>query len=243
MIILVVCGCVLAYHHNNHRQTKQLLQAIKSEDIGKVKELLDRGVDPNKTDVEPILLWSLLETSPNRPLTIACGTGNAEIVKLLIDYGATAEANETTGYSPLRKTLFYFQKDDPEIIDILLQNGAQTNETDAGVEIVFIAAQMSPRVYDKEKANGTVFCSDYDETTAIGITKIVCMLLDERSVDITTNSGETLLMFSVQKENLYLSKYLISAGCDASKADINGNTALDYALKTGNEELIMLLTQ
>ena len=50
-------------------------------------------------------------------------------------------------------------------------------------------------------------------------------------------------MFSVQKENLYLSKYLISAGCDASKADINGNTALDYALKTGNEELIMLLTQ
>ena len=51
---------------------------------------------------------------------------------------------------------------------------------------MYTAAQMVPRVYDKTKANGTVFTGDYDEMTAKGITEIIdILLINGGSLDAT----------------------------------------------------------
>ena len=50
-----------------------------------------------------------------------------------------------------------------------------------------------------------------------------------------------MLMISVQNENLYLAEYLLSAGCDTSLKDKYGKTALDYAVESGNKDMIALL--
>ena len=92
--------------------------------------------------------------------------------------------------------------------------------------------------------NGTVFTGDYDEMTAKGITEIIDILISNGgNVDFTDGAGKTVLMVSVERENLYLTEYLINIGCNASAKDIYGKTALDYALELGNEDLISILNQ
>lgn len=242
IIVLLTNTVFIIFTHGRHLNTEILIEAIRVENVAVVEYLLEKGVDPNRTDVKPSILYKLVEHTPKRPLKYACDTGNLEIVKMLIEYGATAEYNRDLGHSPLRQTLFYYHPDDVEMVKLLLENGAEKEEPTNG-KLVFIAAQMSPRVFDKTKQNGTVFSSGYDEETARGITEIVCILLDGQSVNITTNSGETLLMVSAKAGNVYLTEYLLSNGADANMTTDYGKTALDFAKEAGNEEIISMLEQ
>lgn len=246
--ILVVLGvllvalfvAILGNRFIEFNETGRLIEAIKTENVSQVKEILEDGVDPNKTDVTPNVVWSLFETTPQRPLTVACTIGNIEIVRLLIDYGATAEYREETGFSPLRATLFYYQPNDSEIIELLLSNGASVDDRE-GEFPAFYAAKMAPREYDVLKANGTVFAGGYDERTAAGITEIVARLSSVHGINSADSTGKTLLMIGVERENIHLVKYLIEGGCDLSVVDNAGRTAWDYAQITKNEDIIELL--
>ena len=234
-ILVIGLICVCAYHHF---ATKDLLRAIEAEDVLNVEQLLKEGADPNKLRVPPSKFWSFVEYSPDLPLSIACETGNLEIVELLISYGANAEPSDEAGFTPLEATLFYFQPDDPEIVALLLENGAKTEDLQNG-KAVISAARMKPCVYDKTKANGTVFSSGYDESTAIGITKIVDMLLAENDIDSET--GVNLLKASIQQENLYLTQYLLTKGCSPTTPDSSGKTPHDYAKEINNTDLLHIL--
>jgi ankyrin repeat protein len=55
----------------------ELIIACKQNDIGRVRELLDSGADPN-----------LLDTNGLTALVWATGQGNIDVVRLLLDYGA-----------------------------------------------------------------------------------------------------------------------------------------------------------
>ena len=224
-----------------YRNADKLIKAIEVRDVYKVEQLLASGTDPNhNTSVKSNLLSTLFDIVPQRPLAAACSTGDLEIVRLLIDHGATAESIDGYGWSPLRETLFYYQPDDLEIIRLLLENGADASAAEADELPVFSAARMVPRVYDPSKANGTVFATGYDEETAKGITEIVALLWDDSSVH--TGPGErTLLMYAVMQENTYLTEYLLSKGCATDITDYHGKTAFDYALESGNEAIIALL--
>ena len=200
-ISLLFSGCF----YNN--QSNALISAIKNEDIETALTLLEDGVDPNQTDVTPGWFWSFVEYAPRRPLSEACESGNLEIVQLLIDYGATAEVREGTGWSPLRKTLFYYQPDDVEIVRLLLENGAKIDCEEASALPMFWAASMQPKVYDKNKINGTVYAGGYDKETAESITEIVKMLMVEESKDERGYGIKTLLIIAVTKENIPLTNY------------------------------------
>ncbi len=250
--VLIICGLVALWLLHMHYMcgfyppyihSQKLIRAIKNEDVEKVEELLEKGVDPNVPEVRPSVFWVFLESSPRRPLSVACDVANLEIVKLLIDHGATAEPNPDTNWCPLSETLFHFEPDDVEIVRLLLENGADTEDVGPyeGSAALF-AARMPPRIYGETKINGTYCVKEYDEETAKGITEIVRMLLGDQSINIRGYSDQTLLMLSVQKENLYLAEYLLIAGCDPSLTDKYGKTALDYAVESGNEALIALLT-
>ena len=73
----------------------------------------------------------------------------------------------------------------------------------------------------------------------MGITKIVDMLLDGKDVDIKT--GVALLIASIQQENLFLTEYLLTNGCDPTETDSHGKSPLDYAVETNNADLVNLL--
>ena len=71
------------------------------------------------------------------------------------------------------------------------------------------------------------------------------LLLGDTSIDETSRSrmNRTLLIHAVVNENVYLVDYLISAGCDLTITDCHDKTAMDYALESGNNELIALVRE
>ncbi len=161
---------------------------------------------------------------------------------MLIEYGATAEDDGKSGWSPLQETLFYYQTDDVEIVKLLLENGADPDFAEEYYNLpVFNAAEMRPKVFDKNKTNGTVFSTGYDVETAKKITEIVIILLDDKSINIKTSSGRTLLMYAAESGNIYLVDYLIANGSDVSIKDNRGKTAYDYAKQENNAEILALL--
>lgn len=241
VVLLLVIAVTFLLIFNRY-DTKKLIRAIKNDDIHTVKILLDDGVDPNRLDRDPGLIWTFTETSAVRPLSVACRNGSYEIVKLLIEHGATAEDIDGAGWSPLREALFYYHDNDEEIIKLLLEAGADPTFIEDELP-VFVAASMAPKVFDETKSNGTVYSTGYDEECAKAITEIVEMLLpQDADINITTDQNETLLMFAVQNENLYLVEYLLTCGCNITIETTHGKTALDYAVEVGNEQLIDMLT-
>lgn len=247
VLLVLACLCpllvpVIMFNTGKYYDAQKLIDAIEAEDVQQVEFLLESGVDPNQTDIPPSNYWSFFEFSARRPMAHACRTGNLEIVRLLIKHGATAEYIEYTGWSPLRETLFYYHPDDVEIVNILLENGSKIDDKHDEEDIALVAARMTPKVFDKEMQNGTVFAGGYDEATAKGITEIVVTLLGDRPLNDITYAGKTLLITAVQQENVYLANYLISAGADVSLKDNAGKTAYDYALESQNNDLISLFT-
>ncbi len=59
-------------------------------------------------------------------------------------------------------------------------------------------------------------------------------------IDITNSNKQTPLMVSCKNGNLALTKLIISKGADIDLVDEYGLTATDYAVKSGNKELIDL---
>jgi hypothetical protein len=67
-----------------------LLQALWNEDIGRVRDLLENGADPNA------------QTScGTRPLLIAAKKENTEIIRILIENGAKVDGKDKNGLTPL----------------------------------------------------------------------------------------------------------------------------------------------
>lgn len=244
--VLVLCFSLLmtASCKNSYGKVQNLIDAIRAEDIQKVAELLETGIDPNAlTGPDNRILNVFSEYSPERPLSVACFIGNLELVELLISYGATAEYQEASGWSPLAETLFYYQPDDVTIVTLLLENGADVTQKEADWLPVFRASLMVPKIYDRQKSNGTVFSSEYDEDTAQGITEIVKCLMGDFDINDQTNTKTTLLMNAASVGNYALAEYLLSIGADPSLKDYNDKTAYDIAVEKGHDNVASLLAE
>jgi len=89
-----------------------LIWAIKNDDIELAKLLIDRDANVNVQD-----------NYGNTPLSMAAEKGNKEIVKLLIEKGADVNGGHSFRKAPLMQTC------DPEIMTLLLLNGANYEDT------------------------------------------------------------------------------------------------------------------
>ena len=238
---LLVLLC-FALRTSPYYHSQKLIDAVKVGDLELVQQLLESGIDPNLSNA-PVLpiVNTFIEHSPQKPLSVACELGNYEMVKLLISYGATASYTEHMGWSPLATSLFYYQEDDIEIINLLLENGADPSMAEAGWFPAFRASRMIPKNYDPTKSNGTVFSSGYDEEVAKGITEIVKLLMRDCDPNDQSYAGITLLMNASKVGNLELVKYLLSINVDVTLKDVNGKTAYDYAIEKGHSDIVELL--
>jgi ankyrin repeat protein len=234
---------------------KEFLNACKDGDLEKVKQLLERGADVNAKDEilgETALMWAssngqkevvefLIEKGAdvnaktrfgNTALMYASEKGHKEVVELLIKKGADINARDEYGWTPLVYACIH-----KEIVEILLQNGADVNVKDESGKSVLMYA-IECQCYEIanlliEKGADVNVKSISGETALIIATKI-----KEKSDLLSDAFGLTKAFYNYRK---LIIKLLLEKGADVNVKDENGNTALTYALKNQDNEIVELL--
>lgn len=120
--------------------TFDLKNAIKKKDTAKIKDLLEKGAEPDGDAVNLALkngdyeLFTQLIDSGMKVnswdsdgvpvISIACMYGNKDIVKTLLEKGANIESKDGNGNTPLYAAI---KKNNKEIVELLINEGADVN--------------------------------------------------------------------------------------------------------------------
>lgn len=145
-----------------------------------------------------------------------------ETIKFLLSYKENSP-NKITHDS--RTYIFWAaNKGNLEVMKLLLDNGAKVNIVDSkGLSPLNFAAsagQTNTLVYDLLIKNGA-----------------------DLKNELSHDGANALLLSASGDTNMVLINYFISKGLKFSSADKNGNTVLNYALRSGNKNYIRTLLQ
>ena len=115
-------------------------------------------------------------------------------------------------------------KGNTDLMEFLLKKGAKTDLTDShGSTIANFAAgsgQANTKVYDICIAHGA-----------------------DLKKDLNNDGANALLLSVASDKNLVLTNYFLSKGLDIRSVDRNGNTAFNYAVRSGNKDLLNKLIE
>jgi ankyrin repeat protein len=107
----------------------ELLQAIALGDATHLKDLLEKGANPNQI----IFLFDKKsgEFHSTTPLIHAITSGNTDIVEILLANGANADQADDHGTTPLHAAMNICRPDDIKKVELLLQEMPNPNARDA----------------------------------------------------------------------------------------------------------------
>jgi ankyrin repeat protein len=183
-----------------------------------VRDLLAKGADPKAADA-----------GDATALQLAAGAGDAESVRLLLAAGAPASTANKLGFSPLLNAAFNC---DLASVRMLLSKGADPNAkvTDAG-RVKFGAIQL---VNLTPLLTSAAYCSS----------DVVKALIDAGGdVNARDIRGMTPLMLGVASEtqDAAIVRLLVHAGARVNDKSVAGETAMDWALKYGDPDVLSIL--
>lgn len=246
---VVVCGLAFAWGVSpsatqaDERREHPLFSAIRQRDLPLVASHLREGGSAN-----------LHDDYGTTPLHLAALFGSPEMVALLLDYGASPNAVDKRGASPLM-----FAAGDAKKVKLLLDRGADVHLRSALGNTAIVAAasyvdnldvvkQLLDRGADLHGHNrnnvtplaAAVYCGD---------AKAVRFFLDQGCKPQTIHNlfgsaGNSLLVVAAQNGHAEIVDMLLAAGADANQPDANfGGHALNYALLSQNTEIARRLIE
>ena len=217
-------------------QMTELMNAASQGDITKVEALINSGVDVNcdngfRGDFELI--------PGQTALMFAAEYGHLDIVKLLIKAGADANARAGCDQPHIGKTVLWYalKSRSIDIVKELITSGANVNE--------FVDGGLSSNFAENLSGQGNKVRNNPLLTYAISrhlSLDIIKELIKAGNVNIIDwYDCWTPLMFASYIGSTNVVKELIKAGANKNKKNGEGKTALDFAKKAGNIEIIKLL--
>jgi ankyrin repeat protein len=260
--------------------------ACKIQDISLVRQLIQKGLcvncgttpyysldkgdetpliiacKKNNKDIARVLLENGAENRSNIhndiPLHFACKQGNIELVRMLIQKGAYFDHinhKNNNGKTPL-----YFCYYNPDMVQLLLANGADINMKDNdGKTILHICCRslrlenvkfildMGSNVNTMARRGITPLyeiCS-LNHKPAVWkkeVTRIAELLLNRGAyVDGLACDNTTPLSLAASNDNIELVRLLINNGANINMANKHGTTPLHKACKSNNIEITELL--
>jgi ankyrin repeat protein len=254
---------------------ESLLAAVESGDAAKVKELLTEdgkviatsfhgyksivcAAETGRTEILKMLLdsnakanresfWSNSHHTASVALKYASCNGNAEAVKLLLEYGAGAVVNDFT-----EAVICAAEKGHTEILKMLLDSNAKTkwkifwskgtayNALRKGnTKVVKILLEYKANA-DKSNLNGALI----EALVSRNLELMQILLKAGADVNIKDDNGMTPLIYAIlfpdEKQEIIV-EAMLAAGADVNTKDKNRCSALMYAEKAGNAKIVEML--
>ena len=212
IVTMIIAGVQLS---KPYRYSAKLVAAINEGNYKKAKAIIEKhNFDLNTPTSKPNKFWNALtESTPATPLSAACYMGNYEMVKFLIENGATGKHVEGTTWPAIIQAVRKYDPDDYKIIELLLDNGADPNLIYTNMTAIEHAAKMSPICKNE---HGDYY---YNEEVACEIVKIVKLFVEKGGSVDGSDIGEnyTLAFGAVEASNIALLEYVL----DDLKTDVN----------------------
>ncbi len=196
-------------HTNSERVVDPVVMAVETKDVEALKILASHG---------------MLEREHNgnvgpSALHLAAVRGDLNIVRILLGLGVPVNARrERDGRTPLVAAVAARSR--PELLRLLLENGADSNSVDSNRETALLVAARS---------------GDLEATR---------MLLSHRAnPDINDRFGQTPLILAVRNGKAEIVGALLDAGADMTLGDVNGQSALAAAIRSRQTSVARLLLE
>ena len=217
---------------NDPNHSSPLILACYAKSLPMVQRLLDERADTNQQNVRGFTA-----------LMIAADFDQLEIVRLLLARGAEVKLR-----TKLHKTaLYYAAGSRPEIIQLLLDHGADARSESGALECA-VSADLSPNIRLLVLAG-----ADVNESEPSGRTVLmwaaqwtspenVRLLLDHGAdIHARQKDGWTALMFACNRpKNIQV---LLQHGADPNVRDKHNDSVLKMARLDGEDETVRLLKQ
>lgn len=200
----------------NVRQDETLKQAVLNNDIARVEELLNIGMDVNIMYPVSAFSFGPPKTKFETLLTIVCRRfkegENIDMIKLLIKYGADVNKDGRDNISidnisvpPLIMSILYDRKD---AFELLLKNNAD------------------PNIYNIHDGNTPLhYCVDRNKYEMLNI-----LLKYSADPNIYNNVGDTPLHLCVYKDRYEMTKILFNNGADPDIKNNKGKTSYELSM-------------
>jgi len=242
-----------------NNRTSDLIEAIHSNDVITVEEILKTGLNPNH-------VWVSDVNKEENILILAIKTSRPQIVKLLLQYGAYPHITTSNGYTPIhfavkqanveileellkhaivyvgRRFLGVYVKhaitiNSPvDVLNLLLRETSYSNSASDVIDTYITTSNPTPVL------TYAVYTYQYENTQLL--------LEHDAYVDISDPIyGRTPLMVALALSNvdasLKFSKLLLSAGSSVNVLDFDGISPLHIAIDRPNAslEVIRLLLE
>lgn len=267
VVLILTGGTLTLFLNSNYYYSKKLISAIREENIIAVQQIIEKKPTCINTYPSVTSKWwhSAMNWRVCYPLNEACGTGNIELIELLIKNGADVNCND--GLTPLSVT--YSSKVDNwyEISQLLIQNGASLDYTTeySGKKSSVLQDVVQKRPggslsgYEPDNEEEVIKTINYvlencdhsnvnwmrvlQHSVSNDRIEIVKLLLEQEYCTVNdTSIGMTALMFAARDSTSEMIKLLLDYGADKSIKSADGKTAYDYAVQfNNNEDIIALL--
>ena len=194
--------------------TTPLVSAIQGEQLESARFLLENGADPTAVHpVDPVFGIGM------KPIFHAAQVGSAEIMDLLIEYGAPVE-----GVRIPEEMRPFFNR---EFLELLLDYGAVLDETP---------------LFDL--LTGTNSLGFSGPNPSVDPEELEWLLNNGISVDGTLEDFSTILHFAIQRAlSLPVVQVLVEAGADINAVTLGGETPLNTALRRNRTDLAEYLVE
>ncbi len=197
----------------NEQGQTALINAVMNEDLEMVKMLLDAGADINQRG------GGKSKLNGHTPLMLSAGLNIFEGVQLLLEKGADVTLTNEDGWTALHHAAHNPMEDAPEVAMMLIKAGADVNALSVETGVTPLHLSVLRENYNIAKS----------------------LIEAKAELDVADKNGMTPLMSAALEADGEMVLLLLTAGADVHKRSNDDWTAMDYAKKGRNLQIMSVL--